>query len=94
MRFTIIFLVASLFALCGFTQGSPFSPENFNQLRIAHRGGYAYGPENTLEAICNNIRTRNIQAMEIDLQMTSDGYLVLFHDETLAAFWRPRTTCL
>ncbi len=61
-----------------------FLPENFHQLHFAHRGGYAYGPENTLEVICNNIRTRGITAMEIDLQLTSDGYLVLFHDEKIS----------
>jgi glycerophosphoryl diester phosphodiesterase len=61
-----------------------FQPESFHRLRFAHRGGYAYGPENTLELIANNVRRRGVNAIEIDLQITRDGHLVLFHDERVS----------
>lgn len=85
MRFVCLFVLL-LVGLLARAQDipQPFLPENFHSLRIAHRGGYAYGPENTLEVICNNIRRRGIAAMEIDLQLTQDGYLVLFHDEKIS----------
>lgn len=84
MRKLGLLLLALAGSLWSYGQSVPvaFEPQNFHQQRIAHRGGYAYGPENTLETICQNIRTRGIEAMEIDLRLTSDGYLVLFHDET------------
>lgn len=65
-----------------------FQPEYFHRLRFAHRGGYAYGPENTLELIEANIRRGDIKAIEVDIRMTSDGHLVLFHDETISRILR------
>jgi glycerophosphoryl diester phosphodiesterase len=66
-------------------QSTPlFQPAYFRQLRFAHRGGYAYGPENTQELISQNVRQRGINALEIDIRMTRDGYLVLFHDEKIS----------
>lgn len=64
-----------------FNKESIFHNDNFSKLRFAHRGGYEYGPENTIETIVNNIRTKNINAIEVDVQITKDGELILFHDE-------------
>jgi glycerophosphoryl diester phosphodiesterase len=52
-------------------------------LAAAHRGGFAKGlPENALETLQNT--TRQIPALlEIDVQRTKDGVLVLMHDATL-----------
>ncbi len=49
---------------------------------IAHRGGPAYEPENTLAAFQNAI-SQGIDWLEFDVQMTKDGALVVIHDETV-----------
>lgn len=68
-----------------------FSPEEFAQVRFAHRGGYAYGPENTLETIQYNLRNHQVNAIEVDVTMTSDGQLILFHDENIHRLLRTNT---
>ncbi len=50
--------------------------------RIAHRGGLAYAPENTLAAFQNGI-DQGVDWLEFDVQMTKDGALVVIHDETV-----------
>ncbi len=59
-----------------------FTPEFFEKQIFAHRGGYSYGPENTLQTILFNI-ANNINCVEIDIRMTKDNELVVFHDETI-----------
>jgi glycerophosphoryl diester phosphodiesterase len=50
-------------------------------LVIAHRGASAYAPENTLAAF--TLAHRQGAAMiELDVQPTADGRLVVFHDDT------------
>ncbi|MFE9932095.1 glycerophosphodiester phosphodiesterase [Streptomyces sp. NPDC005533] len=49
----------------------------------AHRGASAYAPENTLAAIDLAMRL-GIDWVENDVQRTSDGVLVVIHDDTLA----------
>ncbi|MEX2467980.1 MAG: glycerophosphodiester phosphodiesterase family protein [Gemmatimonadota bacterium] len=49
---------------------------------IAHRGFSAQAPENTLAALSAAI-TAKADAVEFDLQMTSEGVPLLFHDDTL-----------
>ncbi|GAB3210155.1 hydrolase [Marinactinospora endophytica] len=49
---------------------------------VAHRGASAYAPENTLAAI-EEARARGASTVEIDVQRTADGELVLMHDTTL-----------
>jgi len=51
-------------------------------LNIAHRGASGYCPENTMAAFRRGIELGAI-AIETDVQMTSDGHLVLIHDEQL-----------
>ncbi len=50
--------------------------------RVAHRGGAALAPENSLAAF-RHARTLPVDAIEIDVQMSRDGHVVVFHDETL-----------
>jgi glycerophosphoryl diester phosphodiesterase len=50
--------------------------------RIAHRGGSALAPENTLAAFRHAL-TLPIDAIELDVQMSHDGHLIVFHDETV-----------
>jgi glycerophosphoryl diester phosphodiesterase len=55
-------------------------------LIIAHRGSSQAAPENTLPAISKAIRD-GADAIEIDVQLTKDGQVVVIHDE-----WLTRTT--
>jgi glycerophosphoryl diester phosphodiesterase len=48
-------------------------------LNIAHRGGAALMPENTLEAFRAGLAA-GADGYECDLQMTKDGYIVISHD--------------
>lgn len=49
---------------------------------IAHRGASAYAPENTMLAFTKAAQL-GIKWIEFDVMQTSDGALVIFHDETL-----------
>jgi glycerophosphoryl diester phosphodiesterase len=46
---------------------------------IAHRGGMALAPENTLAAVRNAIRL-GVDYVEVDVRATRDGRLILMHD--------------
>jgi glycerophosphoryl diester phosphodiesterase len=48
-------------------------------LNIAHRGGAALMPENTLEAFRNGM-SEGADGYELDLQLTKDGVIVVSHD--------------
>src|SRR5271170_5820419 len=52
-------------------------------LRIAHRGASAHAPENTLAAI---VKAAELGAdmVEVDLQASADGVLVVLHDPDLS----------
>ena len=50
--------------------------------RVAHRGGFQLAPENTLAAFRNAL-TFPIDAIELDVHMSRDGHLVVFHDYTV-----------
>jgi glycerophosphoryl diester phosphodiesterase len=49
---------------------------------IAHRGASAYAPENTLPAF-EKARALGVPDVELDVQLSRDGHLVLFHDKRL-----------
>jgi len=50
---------------------------------IAHRGASAYFPENTLSAFEGAIAMQ-ADMVELDVQLTSDGEVVVFHDEKIS----------
>ncbi|NWG22347.1 MAG: glycerophosphodiester phosphodiesterase [Chloroflexi bacterium] len=50
-------------------------------LVIAHRGASAYAPENTMRAFELAVRQR-ADMCELDVQLTADRELVVFHDDT------------
>lgn len=48
----------------------------------AHRGASGYAPENTLEAFALAAEME-ADGVELDVQMSRDGYLVVVHDERI-----------
>ena len=48
----------------------------------AHRGASGYAPENTLEAFELAIH-QNADGIELDIQLTKDGEIVVAHDEKI-----------
>jgi len=59
-------------------------------LIIAHRGASAYAPENTLAAF-QLAHRQGADMIELDVQPSSDGRLVVFHDDTTERWdGRPR----
>jgi glycerophosphoryl diester phosphodiesterase len=61
-----------------------FSLAVMKTLNIAHRGGAALMPENTLVAFADAI-ARGCDGAELDVQLTSDGVAVVHHDFRLKA---------
>lgn len=51
-------------------------------LVIGHRGASAYAPENTMPAFALAAE-QGADMVELDVQRTADGALVVFHDETI-----------
>lgn len=49
---------------------------------VAHRGGAALAPENTLAAFENAV-SLGVAAVEMDVHLTQDGEVVVFHDNIL-----------
>lgn len=49
---------------------------------FAHRGASAYAPENTMEAFALAVK-QGADGIELDVQMTKDGQVVVIHDETI-----------
>src|SRR5918993_2831226 len=50
---------------------------------VAHRGGCALGPENTIVAFDRGIAA-GADALELDVHLSADGIAVVCHDDTLA----------
>ncbi|MEU6698787.1 glycerophosphodiester phosphodiesterase family protein [Pseudonocardia sp. NPDC046786] len=61
---------------------SPAGPGPAVQV-VAHRGASTDAPENTLAAV-DEALAQGADSIEVDLQRTADGQLVLLHDTTLA----------
>jgi glycerophosphoryl diester phosphodiesterase len=57
-------------------------PTQVMPMVVAHRGASAEAPENTLAAVRRAI-ARDADLVEIDVQRTKDGALVVLHDTTL-----------
>lgn len=49
---------------------------------FAHRGASAYAPENTLAAF-DLAQRLGADGIELDVQLTKDGEVVVIHDETI-----------
>lgn len=49
-------------------------------VHVAHRGGAYVGPQNTIHTLKRSVNEFKVDVIEIDLQLSSDGYVVLMHD--------------
>jgi glycerophosphoryl diester phosphodiesterase len=56
--------------------------ENIKPLNIGHRGAMGVAPENTLASFAIAIK-QGAQAIELDVQMSNDGELLVCHDDSL-----------
>lgn len=56
--------------------------EQQKMINVAHRGASAHAPENTMAAFYKGVEMK-ADYIEIDVQMTKDGELVLIHDTTV-----------
>ena len=54
-----------------------------SSIRIAHRGGMALYPENTLEAFHFSVDNHNVEMLEMDLQITKDDKVIVLHDDSI-----------
>jgi len=54
-------------------------PPKKEALRIGHRGACGHAPENTLRSIAQAVAL-GCDLIEVDVQRTKDGHLVLIHD--------------
>ncbi len=82
-----IFGLTSVWSACGDddgTQAKPFFRTLPTYSSIAHRGGAGLYPEETLYAYEHAVADDHTDMLEIDLHLTSDGYIVLSHDDDVA----------
>lgn len=70
------------FGLLGELIFDPSAYQNNKVQTIAHRGFYAYHPENTILAFSSAVES-GADVLEVDTQLTSDGVFVCYHDATL-----------
>lgn len=54
-------------------------------LNFAHRGSLTEAPENTLSAMKKAL-SHHTKAIELDVQLTKDGHMVVIHDQKLTRF--------
>jgi len=80
-----ILLVAAVYGILVLrarpAQDHPFFHHD-RPLVIAHRGGAGQWPENTLHAFVRAVEL-GVDVLEMDVQMTQDGQLVVIHDSTV-----------
>jgi glycerophosphoryl diester phosphodiesterase len=53
-------------------------------LNIAHQGGEDEAPSSTMFAFRSAVAERGADMLELDVQLTSDGHLVVIHDDTVS----------
>lgn len=84
---TVILLVVLSLVGCGdvinYTPENPTISTGELPFLIAHGGGNKEFPDNTLEAFYNAYSVDKNVVMETDVNMTSDGVIILSHDTTL-----------
>jgi len=83
MRIVMISFAGALFCVgCATTGGVPKGVKGGTIDVIAHRGDSAHAPENTLASFRQAI-SAGADWFELDCHMTSDGHIVVCHDDRL-----------
>lgn len=86
LLFLGVIVVATYATATGFARPAPdhhfFEADRAGTHVIAHRGGAGLRPENTLVALAHAVEL-GADIIEIDLQLTTDGKIVLMHDRTV-----------
>ncbi|MCS1352407.1 glycerophosphodiester phosphodiesterase [Mechercharimyces sp. CAU 1602] len=80
LAITLLFPFNAVAAQAG--SDSSLSKKQENILNVAHRGASGFAPEHTMLSYSLGQWMQG-DYIEIDLQMTKDGELIAFHDETL-----------
>jgi hypothetical protein len=62
---------------------SSLSRIKFPTYSIAHRGGGGENTENTMRAFAHAVHRSKTDMIELDVHLTSDGHVVIFHDANL-----------
>lgn len=75
-----VYLALALFV--SYAASDQFVYVKWNVLLSAHRGDSLAAPENSLEAVRSSIE-QGVDAVEVDVQLTKDGIVVLHHDYNL-----------
>jgi len=71
-------IAASFLAGC-----SDVPSANHDPMVIAHQGGVGQWPSNTLFAFQQSKQLGTVDEFELDIQLSSDGHIVLIHDKTV-----------
>ncbi|MFI5172530.1 MAG: glycerophosphodiester phosphodiesterase [Chitinophagales bacterium] len=87
LKFSLFFFLTTLLCLTG-CKKSDRDPQKGDIKVIGHGGGgfetiFHPLPANTMESIEKAIREDDADGIEIDIQLSADDILVLFHDKTL-----------
>ncbi|GGB39725.1 glycerophosphodiester phosphodiesterase [Fictibacillus barbaricus] len=83
VRKTAVASILSMGILGSFFTTETFAYEPSDQVQtVAHRGASGYAPENTMAAFQKGVDMK-ADYIEIDVQQTKDGELVVIHDVTL-----------
>ena len=81
--FGMFFLIPLFFLACASPKKKAPEKKNLSSpLVIAHRGGAALAPENTLDAFRNAIAL-GVDMIEIDVHLSRDGHVIVIHDNTV-----------
>lgn len=81
-QFGVVLAAAGLLFALGSPSLQAKPPHKKQVLNIAHRGASAYAPEHTLASYELGEKMKG-DYIEIDVQMTKDGHLIVMHDETV-----------
>lgn len=76
-----IFIMFTIISILSFNVMNGYAVDN-HILITAHRGSSLYYPENTLTSIAKAIE-ENADYVEVDVRLTKDNKVVLFHDNSL-----------
>lgn len=81
MKYKHLFFVIS-FTLLSFNAFAQCKFENGKVVVVSHRGDWRFAAENSIEGFESSV-AMGVNMIELDLNKTSDGQLILLHDRTL-----------